>query len=231
MGFGRLLWFSLDWWKHVPAHVMDVMDALAPAARPVHDTLRLRDGTAVFLRAARRSDRALIQDFVGTLSVRSRYHRFFSPIHSLSEDLLDRFTSSDPHGRFSVLAFILQEGREVPVAMAQYVAEPYPLRADFAVVVADAWQRTGLGRKMVETLICVARTAGIEQLEGDVLAENEPMRGLMRVLGFRTRGHGDGPELRKVMKDLTAGADCGCREPQVLMRAAGAAATEVTAAG
>lgn len=190
---------ALPWSAYLPAGFA----RFAPrASAGVREMLRLADGTAIVLRAARPEDGALIQSFVRALSPHTRYQRFFSPIHELTPQLLERFTQDDPQGAFTVLALAQDGAREVPVAMAQYVATSSPLQADFAVVVADAWQRRGLGRKLVETLICVARAAGIEQLEGDILVENEAMRRMMRAMGFGFRPHAEGPHMRRVVKDI-----------------------------
>lgn len=168
----------------------------------VRDTWRLRDGTAVTLRAVRQEDGVSIQEFVRGLSMRTRYHRFFSPIHELAPELLERFTLRDPKSAITLLATTQHDGREAVVAMGQYVAEDYPASCDFAVVVADDLQRGGLGTRLIQTLICIARAAGIHRIEGDILAENEPMRRLMRQMGFTLMRHDDGPALRKVVKEL-----------------------------
>lgn len=186
---------SLHRWMHY-------LGISAPLAREVRDTWRLRDGTPVTLRAARASDGALIQDLVHGLSLESRYQRFFNPLHELPPAMLDRFTHNTPTEAMTLLAVIRRHGREVVIAMAQYVADAYPDRCDFAVLVADAWQRHGLGKRLVQALVCLARAAGIKRLEGDVLAENAAMTRLMLKMGFRVMQHDDGPYLHKVSKEL-----------------------------
>ncbi|WP_292938154.1 GNAT family N-acetyltransferase [Noviherbaspirillum sp.] len=168
----------------------------------VHDTWRLHDGTAVTLRAAREDDGELMQAFVRGLSQESRYHRFFYPAHELPPKMLDRFTHNAPAAAMTLLAFIQRQGREVMIAMAQYAADPYPERCDFAVVVGDAWQREGLGTRLIQTLVCIAREAGFERVEGDILAENRAMLRLMSRMGFRLMQHEDGPTLVRATKAL-----------------------------
>lgn len=170
----------------------------------IRDTWRLRDGTAITLRAARETDGELMQAFVHGLSQESRYHRFFYPAHELPPKMLDRFTHNAPTGAMTLLALIQEPGREVMIAMAQYAADPYPERCDFAVVVGDAWQRAGLGTRLIQTLICIAREAGFERIEGDILAENRAMLRLMSGMGFRLVRHEDGPYLVRATKALDA---------------------------
>jgi len=192
----NLLPFPLDW-KHV------LPFRIAPS-REVHDTWRLMDGTVVTLRGARADDGELIQELVRGLSVKSRYQRFFSPIHELTPRMLERFTRNVPEEAMTLLAVIRQDDREIPIAMAQYVADPFPVRCDFGVVVADEWQRGGLGRKLIQALICLGREAGFERIEGDVLAENRPIQRLMLDLGFMLKQHPEGPNLTKVSMRLVA---------------------------
>jgi len=192
----NLLSFPLDWKILQPFR--------ADSAPEVHDTWRLADGTAVTLRAARESDGELLQEFIRGLSVKTRYQRFFSPIHELTPRMLDRFTHNAPRDAMTIVAVVRQDGREVVIAMAQYVADPFPERCDFGVVVADEWQRSGLGRKLVESLICIARAAGFERIEGDVLADNVPIHHLMLNLGFMFGSHPDGAYLNRVKKRLVA---------------------------
>lgn len=168
----------------------------------LHDTWRLRDGSAVTLRAARADDDGMITEMIEGLSLSTRYQRFFYPLHELTPKMLDRFTHNAPDEAMTLLAFVRWRGRDVCIAMAQYVADPFPQRCDFAVVVADDWQRHGLGKRLIKTLICLARAAGIKRVEGDMLADNKAMTRLMVELGFRVSPHEDGSYLRKISKEL-----------------------------
>jgi acetyltransferase len=69
---------------------------------------------------------------------------------------------------------------------------------EFALVVADEWQRRGLGRRMMTLLIEVARARGLQEMIGHVLAENRGMLGLSESLGFVTMPSSEGPEMRRV---------------------------------
>lgn len=197
---GSLVPLRLNWKSRLPFNLR--APPWASHSGEIHDIWRLRDGTAILLRAARAEDGPLLQELVQGLSLQSRYHRFFYPLHELPPDMLARFTQHDPTGAITLLALIRQNGHASAIAMAQYVAEPYPQRCDFAVVVADAWQGGGLGRHLIRTLICIAREAGIERIEGDILAENTPMLRLISRMGFTLSEHEDGPYLRKATKTL-----------------------------
>ncbi|MEC4718456.1 GNAT family N-acetyltransferase [Noviherbaspirillum sp. CPCC 100848] len=198
---GNLFPFSLSWKDYLP---FGLNNSSSSANRELSDIVRLRDGTAVTLRAVRLDDGERIQDLVRGLSLDSRYQRFFHPLHELSPDMLARFLQDDPTGAITLLATVQQGGEETAIAMAQYVCDPYPVRGEFAVVVADAWQRGGLATRLIQTLICVARAAGIAILQGDVLADNEAMVRLMVNMGFVLDDSEDGAYLLKASKVLEA---------------------------
>ena len=141
------------------------------------------DTGRVQLRPAREDDQARIQDLVTGLSPRARYLRFFNGVRALTPAWLERFTRADPCGDLSVLA--TSSGNVV--GMAQYSADPYPARADFAVVVSDRWQGMGIGSALIAHLLRAARGAGFEELHAEVLTENNAMLRVLRSAGFRIR--------------------------------------------
>ena len=141
-------------------------------------------GTALVVRPAAPGDEEPIQALVRGLSPRSRYLRFFNGIRELSPQWLERFARAVPDSGVTLLALVPDRDRLIPVGMAQYATDPYPRRGEFAVVVDDAWQGVGIGRQLIENLVHIARDAGIERMEGEVLVENRPMLRLVRNIGF-----------------------------------------------
>jgi GNAT superfamily N-acetyltransferase len=122
------------------------------------------------------ADRAVDAVFAG-LSVRSRYLRFHSPIRVLSPSLRRVLLPIDGHRRIAVAAWCGTE----PLGIAR-VTVTAPGVADIAVAVVDAWQRRGLGRRLVTAAAELAEQAGITELQGAVLPENHAMLELVRRL-------------------------------------------------
>jgi acetyltransferase len=163
----------------------------------------LRDGTPVVIRAAGPQDGPLMQELVRGLSATSRYQRFFYPLRELPPGTLARFVRADPLHDMSLLAVIEQDGHEIVVGMAQYVADDAHFSCEFALVVADAWQRKGIAARLLQNLMGVARSAGLKRMEGEVLADNHAMRALLDKLGFAFGPHLDGAYLRRTWRGLT----------------------------
>ena len=73
---------------------------------------------------------------------------------------------------------------------------------EFALVVADAWQRRGIGSRLLTMLMEGARNRGFRMIEGQVLAENAPMLTLVRRLGFRVERTPNSPGVYNVSRAL-----------------------------
>jgi acetyltransferase len=141
-------------------------------------------GAGLIVRPAGQEDKEQIQALVRGLSPRSRYLRFFNGVRELSPQWLERFARAVPDSGVTLLALVPDRDQLIPVGMAQYATDPYPHRGEFAVVVDDAWQGMGIGSQLIGTLVHIARDAGIERMEGEVLVENALMLRLVRSMGF-----------------------------------------------
>lgn len=136
----------------------------------------LEDGRSVSLRAAGARDAEEVQAFVRGLSRQARLERFFVAIAELTPRQLERMVSSPG------LAVLARDRDGRMVGHAQYALADG--EAEFAVVVADAWQGAGLGERLVSLLIEQAWLAGIRGLSGVTRLQNAPMQRLASKLGF-----------------------------------------------
>lgn len=144
----------------------------------------LADGTVLHVRAIRPEDAALERDFVNGLSEQSRYYRFFYRMSTLTPAMLARFTQVDYDRELALVAVANAGGTSAFVGVARYIANPDGASAEFAVVVADAWQRRGVARVLMRGLIVCAKRRGFSRLTGAILRVNEPMIAFVRSLGF-----------------------------------------------
>jgi acetyltransferase len=142
------------------------------------ETIELNRGR-VTVRQLRRSDRSRYIAAVNSLSPRSRYLRFASPIRSLSDATVDRLMDAD--GQRHVVLVALED--DVIVAVGRYVVDA-PRVAELALAVTDRWQGRGLGRAILERLVRRGREAGLSRLEAITLAENDGSRRLLASAGF-----------------------------------------------
>jgi acetyltransferase len=89
-------------------------------------------------------------------------------------------------------------GVETEIAVARFFSNPDARSAEFAVVIADEWQRHGLGTRLMNQLIAAGREKGFETLEGEVLARNTAMLRFTEKLGFQSTQKEDDPDVLRV---------------------------------
>jgi acetyltransferase len=155
----------------------------------------------------RPSDASDEQRFVGALSAASRYRRFHIGLRELPPDLLRHLTQVDQQHHVAIVARARggeQHGRIV--ADARYVLDADGQRAEFAIAVADDWQRAGLGRRMVQRLVQHASEHGVTRLVGDVLWDNLPMQRMVRALGGTLAAVSRNVSVLQASFDLSAGS-------------------------
>ncbi len=171
--------------------------AIHPYPTQLVTTWQPGTGPAVTLRPIRPEDAEMEQAFVKSLSAESRYFRFMDTMRELTPQMLLRFTQIDYDREMAFVATLQEDRRELEIGVARYVANPDGESCEFALVIADAWQRRGLGRRMMVQLIEVARERGLRAMIGHVLAENRGMLSLCQTLGFAITDSAEGAMVKR----------------------------------
>jgi len=163
----------------------------------------LEDGVTVSVRPVRPEDAPLEQAFVRGMSDESRRFRFMDATRSLSPGMIARFTQVDYDREMALIATVRNDGEERQIGSARYTQAPDGETVEFALAIADEWQKFGLGRRLMGALIQCARAKGYRHIVGDVLADNAKMLRLMGHLGFAAVAHPDDTELKRVVLPLS----------------------------
>ncbi len=161
------------------------------------------NGLVLTIRPIRPEDAEMEQDFVKNLSDESKYYRFMDTLRELTQSMLVRFTQIDYDREMALVATLPEkDGKTVQIAVARYVTNPDGETVEFALAVADAWQKHGIGRKLMSALIESARIKGYRAIVGDVLSQNTKMFRLVGSLGFTIHPHPDDPAVKRVVCSL-----------------------------
>jgi RimJ/RimL family protein N-acetyltransferase len=148
-------------------------------------TIELRDGTKLHIRPIVPEDEPLLHEAVASMSERTVYFRFFSPIKRMSDAMAHRLAVVDYHDRFAIVVTTHRpSGKERIVGVARYDRARDTEMAEVAVAVIDEFQRRGLGSVLLAELARVARGQGIRTFQLIVLPENREMLGLLRKMGW-----------------------------------------------
>jgi acetyltransferase len=112
-------------------------------------------------------------------------------------------THIDYHRHMAFAVTTVSDGVEQFVGVGRYVVDAVKSSAEVGLVLADAWQRQGLGRRLLETLLEHAASAEIREAVGTVLATNVAMLRLVRSMGFTVSPEPGDATVRRISRQLS----------------------------
>jgi acetyltransferase len=96
-------------------------------------------------------------------------------VKELSSQAIERLTRVAPGREAALVAVGNRDGANRIVGVARYAMNADDETCDFAIVVADSWQRRGLGSRLLTLLVDTAAARGFTRIGGEVLAINTAM--------------------------------------------------------
>ncbi len=184
-----------------------------PAIRPypVHyvGDWTMRDGKRVTIRPIRPEDEPLMVRFHGQLSDRSVYLRYFHVFklnQRVAHERLTRICFIDYDREMALVVEYRDPTSDEPqiLGVGRLTKMHRTDEAEVAVLVADEFQRQGLGGELLQRLMAVARAERVTRLTGDVLSENVDMIRLCERQGFHAFATPDDPQVVRTWLDLTS---------------------------
>lgn len=175
--------------------------AIVPYPRELEQPFVLPDGRRCLLRPIRAEDELPMREAFRQLSPERRYMRMFAALDELPHELAARATQIDYDRE---MAFVIAEDKPAGEAAlyggVRLLSDANRERGEFAITVIDTLAGHGIGRRLMQVLIDYAKSLGLREVAGDVLASNQPMLALCRSLGFQsTRMEGDVVRVRLVL--------------------------------
>ena len=142
----------------------------------------LPNGLRLLVRAPEPND-----DLAGAVqsqtSPQSFFYRFLRPKHYLTDIEVASFVDCDFVSQVGLVGLVRNNLRMAIVAGARYWITR-PDEAEIAFIVADAYQKQGIGTAMLKHLCSIARQAGLKHLYALVIPDNEGAPRLLSKLGF-----------------------------------------------
>lgn len=139
--------------------------------------------TAFHIRAVEPSDSDELRHFYATLSATSRYRRFLGMGAGIGPDDARRFCRPDHAHAQGFVAMLSESGPGDGAIMGHLCLEPgADDTVELAIVVADRYQRRGMGRRLVAAGRDWAERSGIGRLEATMFADNGGTVALLRSL-------------------------------------------------
>jgi len=145
-------------------------------------TETLPNGLRLLIRATEPHD-----DLAGAIqrnvSPKSFFYRFLRPKHYLTDKELASFIHCDFVSQVALIGLVRLNLRMGIVAGARYWLTG-PDEAEITFMVADDYQKQGIGTAMLNHLCSIARQAGLKRLYALAIPDNEGALRLLNKLGF-----------------------------------------------
>lgn len=145
----------------------------------------LANGTTIVVRPIRPDDAPAWLRFLGRLSPPTRYKRAARRPERLTPEEIGKATDPDPASEIAYVAVTGAAGAAPDIiGVVRLMLRADRQGAEFALVVADRWQRKGVGEHLMRAALAVAAARGLAWIEGNILATNRGMIEFVQRLGF-----------------------------------------------
>lgn len=149
---------------------------------------KMKDGRNVIIRPIAPEDEMLMRGFHASLSDRTVYLRYLSPMMlstRITHERLARVTHNDYDREIALVV----EGEENGEKAIFGVARLSKLRgtdeeARFAMLIGDRYQGQGLGKELIQRIVKIGRDEKIKRIISMMSPENTSMRKLVQEVGF-----------------------------------------------
>lgn len=181
----------------VDAHI--VLDATAANIRPYQHLsippypkeytkkIHLKNGQEITLRSISPEDAPMEEALFYTLSKQTIYQRFFSYFAKPTHSILTRLTNIDYDREIAIVAELNEAGSKKIIGVVRLIGDAWNERAEYAIVVADAWQGQGLGNQLTDFILAIAKERTIKTIHADVLNQNKFMLQMFLRRGFKVK--------------------------------------------
>ena len=176
--------------------------AVYPYPRELEETITLKDGLQLLVRPIQPEDAERERAFVARLSPETLYFRFMMPVRELPQAMIERFTQIDYGRELALVGVVSGDGDDKIVGVARITPTTIPERCEFAIVVEEVMQGTGLARALMHRIVEAARQRGYREIEGAVLRENPRMLKFCEAMGFKILPNPDDPGERIALREL-----------------------------
>jgi acetyltransferase len=191
---------------HDPAKQSEVA---RPAIRPYPTQYvanwTMKDSREVTIRPIRPEDEPLMAKFHRALSDRTVYLRYFASLSlnaRIAHERLLRICFGD-YEREIVLVAVHRNSHSSKFEIVGVVRlnkiRGQNKEAEIAVLIADAFQKQGLGLELLQRIVQVARDEKLHKVSSEMLGDNLAMQLISKRLGFRFHSLADSPSLRAVL--------------------------------
>jgi acetyltransferase len=145
----------------------------------------LNDGQEVLLRPIKPEDEPLWLDMFQGFSEESIRYRFFEILRDTPHEVVVRYCNIDYDREIAIVAELVKSAPKKILGVARVSIESDGKNGEVAFIVRDQYQGLGLGTKLVDYVLDIAKEKSLEEIYAIVLPDNARAMDLMKKMGFR----------------------------------------------
>ena len=144
----------------------------------------LRNGQHVLLRPIKPEDEHMWLEMFQNFSDESIRYRFFQMLRDTPHEVRVRYCNVDYDREIAMVAESTTEGRRRLLGVTRLSIDPDGKGGELAFIVGDKWQNLGLGTKLVDYVLEIAKEMGVGKVFSIMLTDNYRAISLTRKMGF-----------------------------------------------
>ena len=152
-------------------------------ARQYNEIESLKNGLEVCIRASNPNDIERVIEAFNLLEPESIYLRYFGTKKGFSPAEIKRFCDTDFESRVILLCTLMQDDREIVIAVGTF-ARVEEDAAEVAFTVEEDFHRLGIARLLLKHLGVIAVAAGVKTFIAEVLPHNTSMLSVFKRCGW-----------------------------------------------
>jgi acetyltransferase len=152
----------------------------------------LKNGQEVLLRPIKPEDEPMWLEWFQSLSEESIRYRFFQMLKDTPHEVRVRYCNIDYDREIGMVAEMVENGKRKILGVSRLSIESDGKHGEMAFIVSDYWQGLGLGTKIVDYTLDIAKERGIESVYSIMLQDNYRALSLTKKMGFTIEYLSDG---------------------------------------
>ncbi len=152
----------------------------------------LKNGQEVLLRPIKPEDEPMWLEWFQSLSEESIRYRFFQMLKDTPHEVRVRYCNVDYDREVAMVAEMVENGKRKILGVTRLSVESDGRHGEMAFIVSDYWQGLGLGTKLVDYTLDIAKEKGVEDVYAIMLQDNYRALSLTKKMGFNIEYLSDG---------------------------------------
>jgi acetyltransferase len=165
---------------------------ISPYPKKYEILWQLKNGQEVLLRPIKPEDEPMWLEMFQSFSEESIRYRFFQMLKDTPHEVRVRYCNIDYDREVAIVAETVENGKRKILGVSRLSIESDAKASEMAFIVSDYWQGLGLGTKMVDYTLDIAKEMGVESVYAIMLQDNYRALSLTKKMGFNIEYLSDG---------------------------------------